>query len=160
MTLLPEHTFFLEGPSKTEALGEMLGREMFPGSVLALIGNLGAGKTCLARGLALGLDIGLDIPVVSPTYVLVHEYEGRIPFFHLDVYRLEGDDFYESGLEEYFDRGGLVAIEWADKITEALPLVRMEIVISLSGPDGRSARVRALGREYEQILDRIKKKWK
>lgn len=103
----------------TECLGEGLSRSLQVGDVVWLLGDLGAGKTAFVRGLARGL--GCDTPVTSPTYTLVQEYKGRLPLLHFDVYRLEGfEDLLDIGWEDYLERGGVCAVEWAQKL-EPLP---------------------------------------
>jgi len=104
-----------------EALGAALGAELPPGSVLALVGGLGAGKTRMVKGLARGAGYGGE--VTSPTFALVHEYRGgRLPLFHLDLYRLKSaNELLAIGWDEFLDEGGLVIVEWADLFPELLP---------------------------------------
>lgn len=98
---------------ETEALGQRLGAIVAPGSVVALFGGLGAGKTAFVRGLARGM--GLDARVVSPTYTIVNEYGGDVPLFHFDLYRLSsGDELFDIGWEDYLRRGGVCAVEWSE----------------------------------------------
>ena len=108
-------------PEETFAFGERIGRESTPGQVYTLIGDLGVGKTVFTQGVARGL--GITEPVNSPTFTIVQIYdEGRMPFYHFDVYRIsEPDDMYEIGFEEYIYGDGVVVIEWADLIKEILP---------------------------------------
>ncbi|NLO62325.1 MAG: tRNA (adenosine(37)-N6)-threonylcarbamoyltransferase complex ATPase subunit type 1 TsaE [Clostridiaceae bacterium] len=113
-----------ESPEATERIGRSLGSLLMPGDIVLLDGDLGAGKTVLTRGIASGL--GLKPDVASPTYTLVfeHEAEGRgTDLFHFDVYRITGtEEFLSSGLDEYFERGGVCVIEWGTKVEEALPV--------------------------------------
>lgn len=105
---------------ETEALGETLARRLGPGDVVAYRGDLGAGKTAFTRGLARGL--GCTGRVTSPTFTVVNEYEGRLPLFHFDLYRLEGEDaLYDIGWEDYLDRDGVCAVEWSERAETALP---------------------------------------
>ena len=105
---------------ETEAFGLELAKKLKAGSVLGLIGDLGTGKTTLTKYIAKGLGIGETI--TSPTFTIVNEYRsGRLPLFHFDAYRLEGQDPFETGIEEYFYRGGVCIVEWADMIAEILP---------------------------------------
>ena len=106
--------------SETEAIGEALGRTLSPGSVLAYRGDLGMGKTAFTRGLARGL--GCTGRVTSPTFTIVNEYEGPIPLFHFVMYRLEdADALFDIGWEDYLGRGGVCAVEWSERVSEALP---------------------------------------
>ena len=107
-------------PMETEAIGAALGKILPPGSVIAYRGDLGAGKTAFTRGLARGL--GYRDPVTSPTYTIVHEYlGGRLPLFHFDMYRLSSsDDLWDIGWEDYLDRGGICAVEWSEKVADAM----------------------------------------
>lgn len=111
-------TCISNSPEETLALGEAWGRAAEPGWIIGLTGELGTGKTQLIKGLARGL--GISVPVLSPTFVLVHEYPGgRLPLFHLDLYRLDRlEEIIAAGLEEYLSRGdGVVAIEWVERWT-------------------------------------------
>lgn len=116
-------------PENTFAIGERIGREAVPGLLCTLIGDLGVGKTVLTQGIAKGL--GITEPINSPTFTIVQVYEsGRLPLYHLDVYRI-GDisEMEEIGYEDYFDGGGVCIIEWADLIAELLPKEHMQITI-------------------------------
>ncbi len=106
---------------ETEAAGEALGRSLSPGAVLAYRGDLGMGKTAFTRGLARGL--GYTGRVTSPTFTIVNEYEGgRLPLFHFDMYRLEDSDaLFDIGWEDYLGRGGVCAVEWSERVDDALP---------------------------------------
>ena len=121
--------YITNSPEETELLGEKLGKVIAPGTVIAYLGDLGAGKTAFTRGLARGL--GAEGPVTSPTYTIVNEYlSGRMPLFHFDMYRLHSaDDLFDIGWEDYLERGGVCAVEWSENVAEALekPLaVRIE----------------------------------
>lgn len=109
------------GEAETEELGRRLAAVLPPGTVLACRGGLGMGKTALTRGLARGL--GYEGRVTSPTFTIVNEYEGGgLPLFHFDMYRLEGpEDLFGIGWEDYLDRGGICAVEWSERVEEALP---------------------------------------
>ena len=105
---------------ETESIGEHLGASLFPGAVVAYQGGLGMGKTAFTRGLARGL--GCKGRVTSPTFTIVNEYEGRIPLFHFDMYRLpDSDALFDIGWEDYLDRNGVCAVEWSELVTDALP---------------------------------------
>ena len=131
-------------PEETTELGRKLGERLRPGDVLALIGPLGAGKTQLARGLALG--VGVESPVTSPTFKLVNEYDGRIKLYHIDAYRLRGaGDLVSLGCDEFFDGDGAAVVEWADRVAAALPREHLRIDIDITGARARRFILRALG---------------
>jgi len=113
-------------------LGRKMGSVLREGDVVALEGELGSGKTCFAKGIAMGLGVSPEIVITSPSFSLLNEYEGRCTFFHMDVYRLEEvSDFVSAGLDEYFYQDGVVAMEWADRWPAILPdwSVKVEFVI-------------------------------
>lgn len=121
----------------THALGKLLGELCTGGETLALVGPLGAGKTCLVRGLAVGLGAPGEA-VTSPTFVLIHEYAGRVPLYHVDLYRLDERDALNGlGLEEYVDSAGVTVIEWADRAPAVLPGDHLRITIEHLGGDRR-----------------------
>ena len=106
--------------AETESIGEALGKRLPPGTVLAYRGDLGMGKTAFTRGLARGL--GCTGRVTSPTFTIVNENEGKIPLFHFDMYRLpDSDALFDIGWEDYLGRGGVCAVEWSERVDDALP---------------------------------------
>ena len=112
--------FLTRSPEETEALGEKIAGKLCGGEVLALFGEMGAGKTALTRGIARGL--GVEGGVSSPTFALMHEYRGRLPIYHFDMYRVEGwDDLYSTGFFDYLGSGGVLIVEWSENIENALP---------------------------------------
>ena len=112
--------YLSHSPEETEHIGEMLGKRLSGGTVLALRGGLGVGKTAFTRGLARGL--GYTGRVTSPTFTIVNEYDGATPLFHFDMYRLDGeDDLFDIGWDDYLARGGVCAVEWSERIDSALP---------------------------------------
>lgn len=112
-------TYLTNGPEETEALGERLARRLEAGAVVAYTGDLGAGKTAFTRGLARGL--GIEDAVTSPTYTIVNEYPGKIPLFHFDMYRLSSsEDLFDIGWEDYLARGGVIAVEWSERVDDVL----------------------------------------
>jgi len=134
--------------------GEKLGRVLKPGAVVALYGELGAGKTAFTRGLAIGL--GICARISSPTFTIVNEYPGDVPLYHFDMYRLDNESqLFDIGWDDYLDRGGVCAVEWSEKVSGAMPpdaitveLVnlggdkrRLTIIIPLLGGVARSAGV-------------------
>ncbi len=128
----------------TRALAARLAPLLQPGDVLCLYGDLGAGKTTFVQGLARALGVGA--PVTSPTFTIVHEYhDARLPLFHFDMYRLAGPaDLAGLPFDEYLSAGGVAVIEWADKITPALPAERLDIC--LGEEDGATRRITLNGR--------------
>lgn len=117
----------------TIRIGETIGQTLQPGDIVALIGELGAGKTCLTQGIARGLGVPAELRVTSPTFTLINEYPGRTPLVHLDTYRLSGSrDLVEMGYEEYFFGKNVVVVEWAEKIMDILPettvFIRLEYI--------------------------------
>ncbi|MFC1511285.1 tRNA (adenosine(37)-N6)-threonylcarbamoyltransferase complex ATPase subunit type 1 TsaE [Candidatus Margulisiibacteriota bacterium] len=111
---------FSRSAKETVALGQKIGRKLEANEVIALIGPLGAGKTTLVQGIAEGL--GVKDYVTSPTFIIINEYQGRLPFFHVDLYRLNNvSEIEDLGIEEYFNRGGVCVIEWAEKLQTLKP---------------------------------------
>ena len=120
--------------------------------MITLEGDLGAGKTAFTKGLALGL--GIQKNVNSPTFTIIKEYQGSIPLYHMDVYRLE-DSYEDLGFEEYFNGNGVTVIEWAHLIEEQLPIERLNIFIYHQGNDSRKIVVKPAGERYEQLCKEI-----
>ena len=120
---------------ETVALGEMLGALLRPGDIIALEGNLAAGKTTITKGIARAL--GVDDTITSPTFCLVSEYAGKMPLYHFDVYRLQGaDDFANLGADEMIYGNGVCVIEWSEKIIEELPSRTIKIKIENEEREG------------------------
>lgn len=135
--------FITNSEEETEALGARLAVKLEPGAVIAFTGDLGAGKTAFTRGLARGL--GIPDRVTSPTFTIVNEYEGgRLPLFHFDMYRLEdAGDLFDIGWEDYLDRGGVCAVEWSERVEEALPEDAVTVSFARC-PEGENWRVIAM----------------
>lgn len=129
-------------PEQTEALGKRLAETLKPGDIVAFYGDLGAGKTAFTRGLAAGL--GATERVTSPTYTIVNEYlSGRLPLFHFDLYRLSSsDELFDIGWEDYLSRGGVCAVEWSERASDAL---RDAIRVSITRIDDTKRRVEITG---------------
>ena len=107
---------------QTMEIARLLGGKLREGDILALSGELGSGKTCFTGGIARGLGVSESYQITSPTFTLINEYPARYDLYHFDVYRLNGySEFEDLGYEEYFSRGGVVVIEWAEKIAQILP---------------------------------------
>ncbi len=134
-----EYIFTSTRPARTFALGKRLGSRLPPGVVLALTGELGCGKTLFTRGLSAGMGVP-DKVVNSPTFVLVNEYRGRWPIFHMDLYRLNSlAEGFEIGITDYLRRGkyGVVIIEWAEKVASLLPPDCLRVAFEVIGPRRR-----------------------
>jgi tRNA threonylcarbamoyladenosine biosynthesis protein TsaE len=153
-------TFTAQDESDTQRLGRALAEVLPPGTVVGLVGTLGAGKTRLVQAVATALGV-LPGNVTSPTFVLVNEYSGgRTPIYHFDTYRLkDGDEFLELGPGEYFDSNGLVFIEWADRVARLLPEERLEIIFDVIGAESRRITLIGTTPEMEELVKRVSHKF-
>jgi len=148
-------TLDLPNLDATESLGRRLGAVLESGSVVGLVGEMGAGKTHLIRAICEGLGIRNSM-VTSPTFVLIQEYEGLLPIFHFDTYRLRSSrEFAELGAAEYLDGAGVCLIEWADRVEGFLPTDRLTIVLTHVSEQARRAQVTAGGPRHAGILSRL-----
>jgi tRNA threonylcarbamoyladenosine biosynthesis protein TsaE len=121
---------------ETIELGEKIGKKLAPNDIIALSGQLGAGKTTLIQGIAKGLKIEENI--TSPTFIIINEHQGTLPLFHFDLYRINALDEIENlGVEEYFNKGGICVIEWAEKLATLMPKCAHIIKITLTGENER-----------------------
>lgn len=135
-----------------QAFGAQLAHALPNGTVVALSGTLGAGKTRLVQAVAEASGIAPGT-VVSPTFVLMQPYEGDRPIYHFDAYRIKDDDeFLELGPDEYFESDGLTFVEWAERVVDCMPRERLEIHIDLTGETSRRVNVRAVGAKLQQIV--------
>jgi len=147
--------FSSESEQATRRLGMLLAELLPRQSTLALCGPLGAGKTRLVQAIAAGLGVD-PRDVLSPTFVLVHEYTGRMPIYHFDAYRLrDQQEFLDLGPEEYYEQPGITLIEWADRVADCLPDERIEVQIQMTGPQSRRFALAARGAKLEKVLDRL-----
>jgi tRNA threonylcarbamoyladenosine biosynthesis protein TsaE len=138
----------------TRSIGAALARRARPGDQLLLWGELGAGKTQLAKGFGAGL--GVATTVNSPTFVLMAEYEGRLPLFHLDLYRLaEATDAWSSGLVDDRQAGGVTLVEWPDRLGEALPASRLDVRIAGTGEEPRTITLEATDPGHARYLEAL-----
>ena len=152
---MPPILFNADNEAATAALGHALADVLPPGTTVALLGTLGAGKTRLVQAIAEGLGVNRR-DVVSPTFVLIQEHRGRRMIYHIDAYRLRDDDeFLQLGPDEYFESDGLVLIEWADRVAGSLPREYVEIRVEVTGVESRRFEIRAIGRRYEEVLGRL-----
>lgn len=133
---MKKQTVIIKNESETAAFGIELGKRACPGTVIALTGDLGAGKTTLTKAIAQGL--GISDMITSPTFNIVKEYDGgRLPLYHFDVYRIgDADEMYELGYEEYFYGNGVCVVEWADLIEDLLPENAVRIQLEYGGEEG------------------------
>lgn len=113
-----ERIFITQSEEDTLRLGKEIGERLRPGSVICLVGDLGSGKTCFTKGIASGL--GIEDVISSPTFTIMNEYEGKVPLYHFDVYRIDEDEFLDIGLDEYLYGDGVTVIEWADRLDGAI----------------------------------------
>ena len=144
------HSIELSSLQHTKILGDVLGRIVQPGDVITLTGSLGAGKTALTQAIGRGLGVDPRIYITSPTFSLLHEFKGRIPLYHMDLYRLGSESEIESlGLPEYFYGDGLTVIEWPERLGNLMPEERLHIDLVISGESSRTAKLTAHG-EYWQ----------
>ncbi|MGX8238640.1 tRNA (adenosine(37)-N6)-threonylcarbamoyltransferase complex ATPase subunit type 1 TsaE [Exiguobacterium undae] len=134
---------------QTTALAVELGHRAFKGMVVTLDGDLGAGKTTFTQGFAKGL--GVTRNVNSPTFTIMKVYTGRLPLYHMDVYRLEGGD--DIGLEEYLNGDGVAVVEWSELIADVLPPERLAITIERTGDDSRRFLLEPIGEQYIKICE-------
>ena len=142
-------------PSETHRFGANIGRLAMPGDILLLVGKLGAGKTCLTQGIARGLGIEEYIP--SPSFVLIRQFYGRLPLYHIDLYRLDlPQEIADLGLDDYLYGKGICVIEWAEKGLSLMPPEYMLIKIDYLGDTERSLELEVYGRRYIEMLDKLK----
>lgn len=158
-TILPPSNspivFVSHSPQATQLLGQKLGELAFPGDVLLLVGNLGAGKTCLVQGLAWGL--GIKDYVSSPSFVLLRQYRGRLPLYHIDFYRLEQlAEVADLGLDDYFYGDGVSVIEWADRAMELLPPEHLLLEISFVSARKRRLFIKPVGQRYVKLMAQLR----
>ena len=146
-------TFPLPELAATEDAGRRLGRLLFPGAVVALVGGLGAGKTHFIRAVAEGLGVRNPAAVTSPTFVLIQEYPARVPIYHFDAYRLSGaGEFAALGTDEYFHGDGVCLVEWADRVADALPAERLSLSFRVLSETAREVTAAATGERYGDLL--------
>ena len=138
---------------ETIELAQNLESEKFPNMVICLDGELGSGKTVFTKGFAQAL--GIEDVITSPTYTIIKEYlSGELPLYHMDVYRLDGNTD-GIGIEEYFNKGGVVIIEWSDTIKDILPKERLDIKFRILDEEKRSLTITPHGKKYEELLEVI-----
>lgn len=150
-------TFSSNSDRETVAFGREVALLLREGDVLALVGELGSGKTWFTKGVALGLGGAEDTVVTSPSFALVNEYDGRCPLFHMDVYRLQSlEEFLSAGLEEYLYGGGVAVMEWADRWPEILPEHTLEVAFVILDAHRRELTLTGKHPRAVEIIDRLK----
>ena len=137
---------------ETTALAFKIGELIKKGSVITLEGDLGAGKTTFTKGLAKGL--GVERNVNSPTFTIIKEYKGRLPLYHMDVYRVE-DEYEDLGFQEYFEGEGVTVVEWAHLIADQLPAERLDIQVFYQGEMERRICMKPFGEQYVELCKEI-----
>lgn len=142
------HVIISKSAEETRALGVRIGRQLGAGAVIALRGDLGSGKTCMVQGIAAGLGVAPTACVNSPTFVIINEYDGPVPLFHFDLYRLaDGNELIDLGWEDYLDSRGVIAIEWAERMGSLLPPDHIGITLEVTGENSR--RIIITGKDLE-----------
>ena len=142
-------------PEETQDFGARLGQLAQPGDVFLLVGELGAGKTCLAQGIARGL--GIKEYAASPSFVVVRQLYGRLPLYHMDFYRLDNlEEIADLGLDDYFYGQGVSVVEWADKGLSLLPPEHLLVEMSYVSDTGRRLKLKARGKRYRQLVAKLK----
>jgi tRNA threonylcarbamoyladenosine biosynthesis protein TsaE len=152
----PGHLEFIaNGEDDTVRLGKVLADALEPGIVVALVGDLGAGKTRLVQAIAAAMGVERE-EVNSPTFVLIQEYDGRLPIYHFDAFRLhDTDEFLELGADEMMDSHAVCLIEWADRVADALPRDLLRIEIAIVGPTVRVFHISGSGPRSNAVVGRL-----
>jgi len=154
-------TLLSRSPGETHDLSREIGLRAGPGTIIALYGDLGSGKTAFVQGLARGLGVPEEYYVTSPTYTLINEYPGRCPLYHIDLYRLDGAaDFEDIGLDEALYGDGVSAIEWAERFHADALSGYLAVHIEAVGEDRREIRLVAHGSEVVNLVSDVEKVFK
>lgn len=141
--------FILDSLPQTKVFGEIIGRLAVAGDVILLTGSLGAGKTTLTQSIAVGLEVPDDCYVVSPSFSLMFSYPGRIPLYHIDCYRLDGEDDVEgSGLMDYIVADGLTVVEWPERLGSLRPSEYLDVTLETGGEEKRMIAVTPVGKRW------------
>ncbi len=142
-------------PEQTIEIARHIGEKLKGGALLALSGELGSGKTCFTKGLALGLGVGTEYQVTSPTFTLINEYPARCKLYHFDVYRLSSySELEDLGFDEYLEDDGVVVIEWAEKIAELIPPDSIFINFEYFDENSRKMIIRGLKSRLNELIDK------
>ena len=152
MVINMEYKITTRNEIDTIELAQNFESEKFPNMVICLNGELGSGKTIFTKGIANGL--GINETITSPTFTIIKEYDGELPLYHMDVYRLDGNTD-GIGIEEYFTKGGVVIIEWADTIKDILPKERLDIKFKIVDENKRVLVLTPYGKAYEELCEAV-----
>ncbi len=147
-----EYKFTSHNELETLELAQNFESEKFPNMVICLNGELGSGKTMFVKGIANAL--GINETITSPTFTIVKEYDGELPLYHFDVYRLDGNT-EGVGIEDYFTKNGVVVIEWADTVKNILPEERLDIKFKVAGENKRVLVITPYGSKYEELCEAV-----
>ncbi len=141
----------LQSLEKTQAFGKLLGRLAEPADIITLEGDLGAGKTALTQAIGRGLEVDPKIYITSPTFSLLQEYQGRLLLYHMDLYRLAGEEDIENlGFAEYIYGNGLTVIEWPERLGSLMPAERLHIQLLITGETSRTAQLTPYGNQWQK----------
>lgn len=143
----------IKSKKESELFGEKLGALCFEGMCITLNGDLGAGKTTLTK--SIGKALGVKKTISSPTFTILKIYQGNLPLYHIDAYRLEGLD-QDLGFEEMLDGDGVAIVEWGEFIEDILPKERLDITIYAGNEEERTFEINAFGKHYEEIMEKLK----
>ena len=147
-----EYKITTKNEIETIELAQNFESENFPNMIICLNGELGSGKTMFTKGIANAL--GINENITSPTFTIIKEYDGELPLYHMDVYRLDGNT-EGIGIEEYFNKGGVVVIEWADTIKDILPKERLDIKFKVLDENKRMLILKPYGTKYEELCEAV-----
>jgi len=147
-----EYKITTKNEFETIELAQNFESEKFPNMIICLNGELGSGKTVFTKGIANAL--GIKETITSPTFTIIKEYDGELPLYHMDVYRLDGN-IEGVGIEDYFSKDGVVVIEWADMIKDYLPQERLDIFFRVVDEDKRSLTLQPHGKKYEELCEAV-----
>ena len=152
MVIDMEYKITTRSEMETMELAQNFESEKFPNMIICLDGELGSGKTVFTKGIASAL--GIDETITSPTFTIIKEYEGELPLYHMDVYRLDGD-IEGTGIEEYFNKDGIVVIEWANTIKDVLPKERLDVKFKVLDENKRVLVINPHGQKYEELCEAV-----
>jgi tRNA threonylcarbamoyladenosine biosynthesis protein TsaE len=149
--------FIIESSStrETKMWGRRLGSMLEGGELLALSGDLGAGKTCFIKGIARGLSLREE-NILSPTFTMIQEHRGRLPLYHIDLYRLDNVSLDDLGLREYLFSDSIAAVEWFERLQEGGHISRLAVAISYTGANTRQIKLIAIGEHYSSLVKKLR----